>query len=155
MCFFRDWGDSNGALYRIGELASIANVSKRTIDYYTRLGLLKPRRTGANYRIYDEDAVSDLQFIEECKKMHLPLEAIRAKLECRRNGISNAHALVQQLNLFSEQLKQLNMELKDMTPNLEKLPEEQKETLRNQLSGDSRALVQSLSSILNKEVVWR
>lgn len=68
MCFFRDWGDSNGALYRIGELASIANVSKRTIDYYTRLGLLKPQRTGANYRIYDENAVNELQFIEECKK---------------------------------------------------------------------------------------
>ncbi|KYC88561.1 MAG: MerR family transcriptional regulator [Weizmannia coagulans] len=142
-------------MYRIGELASIANVSKRTIDYYTRLGLLKPQRTGANYRIYDENAVNELQFIEECKKMHLPLKAIRAKLECRRNGILNAHALIQQLNLFSEQLKQLNTELKDITPNLEKLPEAQKETLRNQLSGDSLALVQSLSSILNREVVWR
>ena len=81
-------------------------------------------------------------------------EGDRAKLECRRNGILNAHALIQQLNLFSEQLKQLNTELKDITPNLEKLPEAQKETLRNQLSGDSLALVQSLSSILNREVVW-
>jgi len=145
---------SDGVVYRIGELASVANVSKRTIDYYTRLGLLKPKRTGANYRIYDQEAVADLKFIEECKKRHLPLEAIRTKLEYRKSGEISENALIQQLNLFSEQLQQLNMELKDFTPNLEKLPEEQKETLRNRLSRDSLALIQSLSSLLNKEVVW-
>ncbi|WP_018661137.1 MerR family transcriptional regulator [Heyndrickxia acidiproducens] len=141
-------------MYRIGELASAANVSKRTIDYYTQLGLLKPKRTHANYRLYDQEAIADLKYIAECKKLHLPLESIRTKLAYRRNSGVSEIALVQQLNLFSDQLKQLNLELKDFAPNLDKLPEEQQETLRNHLSRDSLALIQSLSVLLNKEVVW-
>jgi len=46
---------TDGVFYRIGELANIANVSKRTVDYYTSLGLLHAQRTKSNYRIYDEE----------------------------------------------------------------------------------------------------
>ena len=77
----------NGAFYRIGELAQLANISKRTIDYYTSLGLLQAKRSQSNYRIYPEEALDDLKRIEEYKKMHLPLyeikEEIRIQQACR------------------------------------------------------------------------
>lgn len=40
-------------LCHIGEIASRANVSRRTVDFYTGLGLLTPvRRSGGNFRLY-------------------------------------------------------------------------------------------------------
>ena len=41
----------NEKLYKIGELAKIADVSPRTIDYYTKLSLIEPeKRSDTNYR---------------------------------------------------------------------------------------------------------
>ncbi|MCY8721167.1 MerR family DNA-binding transcriptional regulator, partial [Bacillus sp. S10C12M] len=38
--------DIDGAeTYRISELAALAGVTKRTVDYYTNLGLLTPARS--------------------------------------------------------------------------------------------------------------
>ena len=33
-------GITSGNLFRIGELAKVAGISERTIDYYTKLGLI-------------------------------------------------------------------------------------------------------------------
>ena len=51
-------------------------MSKRTIDYYTNLGILKAERSQSNYRYYDETAFETLQFIE-VQKMHMPLCEIK------------------------------------------------------------------------------
>ena len=55
----------------------MAHVSKRTIDYYTNLGILKAERSQSNYRYYDETAFETLQFIEKCKEMHILLCEIK------------------------------------------------------------------------------
>lgn len=45
-------------LLRIGELANLAGVSTRTVDFYTGLGLLEPaERTAGNFRLYSADCV--------------------------------------------------------------------------------------------------
>jgi MerR family transcriptional regulator, copper efflux regulator len=45
-------------LLRIGELASRAGVTTRTVDFYTGIGLLQPAgRTDAGYRLYPSSAV--------------------------------------------------------------------------------------------------
>ncbi|WP_409305892.1 MerR family transcriptional regulator [Peribacillus sp. SCS-155] len=64
----------------MGELAAQANVTKRTIDYYTNMGLLKAERSASNYRYYTQDSVEKLRFIEQCKQSHLSLEEIKEKL---------------------------------------------------------------------------
>jgi MerR family copper efflux transcriptional regulator len=54
-------------LLRIGELASRAGVSTRTVDFYTGLGLLTPsRRSGGNFRLYQP---SDVQRIEAIRRL--------------------------------------------------------------------------------------
>lgn len=64
--------DIDGAeTYRISELAALAGVTKRTVDYYTNLGLLTPARSCSNYRYYDENALKRLIFIVDCKKQRL------------------------------------------------------------------------------------
>ncbi|WP_081485669.1 MerR family transcriptional regulator [Bacillus methanolicus] len=41
-------------MFRIGEPAVVANVTKRTIDYYTNSGLIKTECTGSNYCYYSQ-----------------------------------------------------------------------------------------------------
>ena len=50
---------------RIGEVAKISRCPAVTIRYYERIGLLpNAKRTAANYRIYDQNDLERLRFIE-------------------------------------------------------------------------------------------
>lgn len=91
----------DGVVYKIGELASIANVSKRTIDYYTKLGLLKAERSKSNYRYYDSSALEDLKLIDHYKKLNYSLDMIKERLELHRKKQQ------QRKNLFLNKPKQL------------------------------------------------
>lgn len=56
-------------LYRIGELAKAAGISERTIDYYTKLGLITPEsRSMKNYRLYSHETLVVLQRINQLKQ---------------------------------------------------------------------------------------
>lgn len=65
---------------KIGELAEKANVTKRTVDYYTNLGLLEAERSSSNYRYYNSSSVEKLKFIVDCKNEGMSLEKIKKKL---------------------------------------------------------------------------
>lgn len=134
-------------MYRIGELASLANVSKRTIDYYTSIGLLKASRSKSNYRIYETDAIDDLKFIEDCKKLSLPLDTIREKLEIKKGTTLDEKLLLQRVDFVHHQLKQLNNELSDLIFAIEKLNQEEKEAFYQKLISESTCLVNSLNLI--------
>jgi MerR family transcriptional regulator, copper efflux regulator len=68
-------------LLRIGELASAAGVSNRTIDFYTNLGLLQPaQRTDSGYRLYDPEAVELIATIKQLEASGMALDDIAADL---------------------------------------------------------------------------
>ena len=67
-------------VYRIGQLAELANVSRRTIDYYTQLGMLNYERMG-QIRYYTEDALNRLQMINRYKEQNMPLTEIKERLQ--------------------------------------------------------------------------
>ncbi|GHH98589.1 transcriptional regulator [Neobacillus kokaensis] len=139
------WYD--GAVYRIGELAERAMVSKRTIDYYTSIGLLKAERSKSNYRIYSDESLHDLKFIEECKNLHFPLDEIKRKLEMRKAGNIRASEVDKHVIAVTQQMKQLHSDLFDLIPILENLDDEQKEKLINNLSLLRAALKKSLVKV--------
>jgi MerR family transcriptional regulator, copper efflux regulator len=122
----------------------LSGVSKRTIDYYTSLGLLKAERSKSNYRIYSEEALDDLKFIEECKSMHLPLEEIKRKLDIKKSKQIRESEVEKHVSDVTNQMKQLKNELAAILPIIEKLDGPQKEDLANQLSREGSALMQSL-----------
>jgi MerR family transcriptional regulator, copper efflux regulator len=122
----------------------LSGVSKRTIDYYTSLGLLKAERSKSNYRIYSEEALDDLKFIEECKSMHLPLEEIKRKLDIKKSKQIRESEVEKHVSDVTNQMKQLQNELAAILPIIEKLDGPQKEDLANQLSREGSALMQSL-----------
>lgn len=70
---------------KIGELAERCEVSRDTVRFYERVGLLRlPSRTAARHRIYDEQAVAQLRLIRGLQRLGLTLEDIRDLLGLRR-----------------------------------------------------------------------
>jgi MerR family copper efflux transcriptional regulator len=62
---------------RIGELATRAGVTTRTVRYYEGLGLLESaRRETSGHRQYDEGALARLAKIDWLKRMGLTLDEI-------------------------------------------------------------------------------
>jgi DNA-binding transcriptional MerR regulator len=84
-------------LMRIGELATAAGVSTRTIDFYTQLGLIQPAtRTESGYRLYAPSTVDLIAAIRNLEATGMALDDIAANL----NGSSRADlgALVTKLD---------------------------------------------------------
>ena len=64
-------------VYTVKQLASLAGVSVRTLHYYDKLGLLKPRYRQANgYRYYDDDSIIRLQQIMFFRELGFSLDKI-------------------------------------------------------------------------------
>jgi DNA-binding transcriptional MerR regulator len=67
--------------YRIRAFAERAGVTVKALHHYDRVGLLKPRRTGAGYRVYTDGDLLRLQQVVALKFLGLPLEQIRRVLD--------------------------------------------------------------------------
>lgn len=64
-------------LFTIGELAKLFAISKQTILYYERIGLLLPDQVGDNgYRYYRYDQCRELEMILALKKLGLQLKEV-------------------------------------------------------------------------------
>lgn len=63
----------------VGEVCAEANVTRKTLYYYDRIGLLKPtvRAGGQNYKFYDDDAVGQLKRIRELREAGLKIAEIK------------------------------------------------------------------------------
>ena len=97
---------------KIGELATQAEVTPKTIRYYESIGLLdEPPRTSAGYRTYGDDAVERLRFIRDAQASGLTLAEIASVLELKASGArSCAHTtalLERHLTELDEQIVRL------------------------------------------------
>jgi DNA-binding transcriptional MerR regulator len=91
---------------RIGELARAAGLSRATLLYYDRLGLLRPSgRTEAGYRIYTAEDAAQLEQVRLYRDTGLPLAAIRSLL--RAPASEQAALLERQLRSLSTRIDEL------------------------------------------------
>lgn len=110
---------------KIGELAGRCGVSRDTIHFYEREGLLpRPRRTPSLYRLYDEGDESRLLFIRQAQAIGLTLDDIRELVrrdhlrtagECRRV----AGLLRERIETIDRKLAELNTFRRRLAENLE------------------------------------
>lgn len=82
---------------KVSELARQAGVSKETIHFYLREGLLpRPHKVGKNLAFYDESHVSRILLIKKLQKeRYLPLEVIKRVL-----GDGRGHGSAEDLELL-------------------------------------------------------
>ena len=72
---------------RIGDLATAAGVTTKTVRYYETIGLLADApRTAAGYRDYGPDALDRLRFIRDAQATGLSLTEIHSILELKDEG---------------------------------------------------------------------
>jgi DNA-binding transcriptional MerR regulator len=85
------------------QFAELAGVTVRTLHHYDRLGLLRPRRTEAGYRMYLESDLERLEQIVALKFVGLPLKRIKTLLD--RDNLELAEALPRQRLVLEEKRK--------------------------------------------------
>ncbi len=67
--------------YRVQQFAELAGVTVKALRHYDRLGLLRPARSEAGYRLYSSGDLARLQQIVALKSVGLPLKHIRTLLD--------------------------------------------------------------------------
>lgn len=135
-------------LYRIGQLAELANVSRRTIDYYTQLGLLNYEKTGSRYRYYTEDALIRLDMIGRYKAQNRPLTEIKERLEVWSDTPIDSGEVLAKIDKISSTLQDLEREIIELKPLLEQLDEQQVKFAVQQLSTRGGSLVNIMNILV-------
>lgn len=84
----------------VNEVSKLTGVSIRTLQYYDKIGLLKPTRyTESGYRLYDDTALEMLQQILLFKELEFPLKEIKEIIS--RPDFDRNKALEQQIEMLT------------------------------------------------------
>ncbi|SDO27337.1 DNA-binding transcriptional regulator, MerR family [Paenibacillus sp. yr247] len=140
----------NEKLYKIGELAKLADVSSRTIDYYTKLNLIEPeKRSDTNYRLYSDETLNRLKRIESMKNEKYTLEEIKANLQ-QWSKVSPDDKVRDKLTSIQLHLEQLMKEAKELGPIIQQLKPNQMKKLYRILTQPTAACIEALIVLLGK-----
>jgi len=84
--------------YTVGDLATMAGITVRTLHHYDEIGLLRPAgRTQAGYRLYDDGDIDRLRTILSYRELGLGLDEIARAVADRtqaETALHDAHARV-------------------------------------------------------------
>ncbi|AZQ37510.1 MerR family transcriptional regulator [Streptomyces cyaneochromogenes] len=93
---------------RIGELATRAGTTTRTLRYYESRGLLPARRGDNGYRTYDESDLLLLRQIRTLQDFGFDLEETRPFVECLRAGHPEGDTCPASLAVYRRKLDELD-----------------------------------------------
>ncbi|PKH18751.1 Zn(2+)-responsive transcriptional regulator [Enterobacterales bacterium CwR94] len=110
-------------MYRIGQLAKLANVTPDTIRYYEKMALMgHEARTEGGFRLYTAEDLQRLRFIRYGRQLGFTLEAIRELLSIR---IDPAHHTCEESKAIVEkrlaEVDGMMLELQHMQRSLQRL----------------------------------
>lgn len=127
---------------KIGELAEKTGITKRTIDYYTNIGLLEAERSASNYRYYTPNMIDRLHYIEQRKRDGLSLEEIQAELHIKP---------YEEIDVQTIRLKMQNLEhdVATLLAQFDKQDQKAIQSIKKNISTESIALMQSLLLLIN------
>lgn len=75
---------SDTVTFKIGEVASQADVNKETVRYYEKRGLIpEPDRRRSGYRIFTQRHIDQIKFIKRAQELGFTLNEIKELLELR------------------------------------------------------------------------
>ncbi|MDN4493459.1 MerR family transcriptional regulator [Ureibacillus aquaedulcis] len=120
-------------------MAEITGITKRTIDYYTNLGLLKAERSTSNYRFYTSETIERIRIIEEMKSKGMCLNDIKNSFEKM-----NTQSEEMDLQNICQHMKALKNEISLLVEQMQQQEQSKKDSIKNKVSSESVALMQSL-----------
>lgn len=90
----------------VNEVSKLTGVSIRALQYYDKIGLLRPTRyTQSGYRLYDDTALEMLQQILLFRELEFPLKEIKEIIS--RPDFDRKMALEQQIKLLTMKKERL------------------------------------------------
>lgn len=111
-------------MYRIGQLAKLADVTPDTIRFYEKKGMMDHElRTEGGFRLYNDSDLQRLKFIRYGRQLGFTLDAIRDLLSIRidpeqhtckesktivQQRLSEVDAMIAELQHMQRSLKRLN-----------------------------------------------
>jgi DNA-binding transcriptional MerR regulator len=101
--------------YRIGELAAKVGVTERTIRYYEERGLLESvKRLEGGQRVYTDDDVRRLKFIQKLKVLGLSLAEMQELETLYGRHHTNAKVLPRLIELLDSHLTTVGKRLAEL-----------------------------------------
>ena len=101
---------------RIGELATLGNVTPRTVRYYESLGLIPPgEREGAGQHRYPEQTIARLHKIDQLKALGLSLDDIGKVIHLYFEDPTGKRAKLKVLEMLRRHLAETDTQLASLT----------------------------------------
>src|SRR5665811_997408 len=92
--------------YTVGEVATLAGITKRTLHHYDEIGLLHPNgRSRAGYRLYEKADLCRLQEVLYFRELGFALDEIRSAIT--DPSYDRGRALQRQRTLLTRQLEHI------------------------------------------------
>jgi len=115
----------------IGQAADAAGVPAKRIRYYEQIGLIDAAaRSGAGYRVYDEQDLHTLRFVRRSRQLGFSIPEISTLLALWQDRGRNSADVKQIALAHVEEMRTKIMELQSMVDTLQ--------DLANHCDGDSR-----------------
>ncbi|MBU4684664.1 Zn(2+)-responsive transcriptional regulator [Cedecea davisae] len=100
-------------MFRIGELAKLANVTPDTIRYYEKQNMMDHEvRTEGGFRLYNDSDLQRLKFIRYAKQLGFTLEAIRELLSIRIDP--EHHTCQESKGIVQSRLTEVDAKIKEL-----------------------------------------
>jgi MerR family transcriptional regulator, copper efflux regulator len=109
------WQIPDGKAASIGEVCALTGLSARTVRYYEELGLLPGvRRREAGRRVYGQEELERLRFIQRLKALGLSLAEIRELDAVYAIGGSTQAMLARLDELLGRRLAELDVRIAEL-----------------------------------------
>lgn len=92
-------------MHLIGKVATMSNISIRTLRYYDEIGLLPAKKNTHGHRFYTDEDISKLHYILTLRNLGLPLTEIQ--LAVSNNTWNVKDVLTMRLQMIESEKKQL------------------------------------------------
>lgn len=112
-------------MFKVSEVARTLGVNPQTLYFYERIGVIPPpQRTEAGYRLFSEEDVDRLRFINRAKALGLTLDEIKEIVALKEGQLLTCQAvqdrLTAKLNQIEGQIQQLQALQAELQPLLER-----------------------------------
>lgn len=100
--------------FSISELARVLEVSPSTIRFYEEKGLILPRRSAGNQRIYSSRDKARMKLILRGKRFGFSLDEIAEMIGMADSPVSEQHQIEKSLSYIAEKFKELAQRKKEL-----------------------------------------